>query len=403
MMDHVTRNGENPHFLLDISRLIARAGQSVPTGIDRVELAYANFLLSHHSANLTFSAMHPVGRYGTLPFGKALALINVLNQCWDGQGGEAACARLGRSLRRHALLGRAEKISGKVFHLLLSHHHLNRPKVVSRVLRRYRARFIPMIHDLIPIEYPEYARPIEPVRHERRLATVSRYADGIIVPSEDVAVAMQERLRMKGRVHVPVWTVPHGIHKHPLPEKSLSADTRVPYFVYLGTIEPRKNHLLLLNIWRRLVQQLGEKAPKLIIVGKRGWENENIVDMLERCPWLQNHVEEHNSLPDTEVVRLLCGSRALLFPSFVEGFGLPLAEALSLNVPAICSDIPVFRTIAQKSATYIDPLDAKSWEQAILDFTFGDDHTANLPKKNNWAPFEWDSSVSMALDKIVLS
>ena len=77
-----------------------------------------------------------------------------------------------------------------------------------------------------------------------------------------------------------------------------------------------------------------------MLVGQRGWETENVIDMLDRCPALRDVVIEHNSLPDAEMVRLLRSARALLLPSFAEGFGFPLIEAMQLGVPALCSDIP---------------------------------------------------------------
>ena len=89
----------------------------------------------------------------------------------------------------------------------------------------------------------------------------------------------------------------------------------------LGTIEPRKNHLLLLHLWRELAEALGDAAPKLLLIGRRGWENENILDLLERCPALQGKVMEYAGLPDAAVAGLLPGARALLFPPFAGGFG----------------------------------------------------------------------------------
>jgi glycosyltransferase involved in cell wall biosynthesis len=66
-----------------------------------------------------------------------------------------------------------------------------------------------------------------------------------------------------------------------------------PYFVCIGTIEPRKNHLLLLHLWRHLAETMpAESVPRLVIIGRRGWENEQVVDMLERCPTLKRYVEE---------------------------------------------------------------------------------------------------------------
>jgi glycosyltransferase involved in cell wall biosynthesis len=138
-----------------------------------------------------------------------------------------------------------------------------------------------------------------------------------------------------------------------------------PYFVFLSTIEPRKNHWLLLHVWRHIIKDLGPAAPRLVVIGQRGWECENAVDMLERCEPLREMVIERAGCSDAELVNYLHHAQALLFPSFTEGYGMPLVEALSLGVPVIASDLPVFAEIAADVPDYIDPLDGRRWREVI--------------------------------------
>jgi len=77
---------------------------------------------------------------------------------------------------------------------------------------------------------------------------------------------------------------------------------------------------------------------------------------------------EHASCGDEELANTLRHARALLYPSFVEGFGLPIAEALSLEVPVIASDLSVFREFAGDVPEYADPLDGRRWLQLIEDY-----------------------------------
>ncbi|HET7317180.1 MAG TPA: glycosyltransferase family 1 protein, partial [Sphingomicrobium sp.] len=141
-----------------------------------------------------------------------------------------------------------------------------------------------------------------------------------------------------------------------------------PTFVALGTIEGRKNHLLLLTIWSRLVDRLGSEAPRLLIIGQRGWEAEQVFDLLDHSEKLRDHVIELNHCSDEEVAGYLSSARALLFPSFAEGYGLPLVEALAARVPVIASDLPVFRELCGDLPVYLRPDDDSAWEAAILDF-----------------------------------
>jgi glycosyltransferase involved in cell wall biosynthesis len=139
-----------------------------------------------------------------------------------------------------------------------------------------------------------------------------------------------------------------------------------PYFVAVGTIEPRKNILMLLNIWRRLAVRRNPQMPHLFLVGRRGWDIASEAAMLDRCIHLAPHVTECSAMTNVELETLLIGSKGLLFPSFAEGFGLPLIEAAGLGIPIIASDLAVFREIVSENVEFIDPLDANAWEESIM-------------------------------------
>jgi glycosyltransferase involved in cell wall biosynthesis len=141
-----------------------------------------------------------------------------------------------------------------------------------------------------------------------------------------------------------------------------------PTFVTLGTIEGRKNHLLLLKIWSRLVDRLGSAAPRLLIVGQRGWEAQPALELLDRSEKLRGHVIELGHCLDAELAAHLTAARALLFPSFTEGYGMPMVEALGAGAPVIASDLPVFRELCGTIPTYLSPLDESGWETAIMNY-----------------------------------
>jgi glycosyltransferase involved in cell wall biosynthesis len=137
-----------------------------------------------------------------------------------------------------------------------------------------------------------------------------------------------------------------------------------PYFVAVGTLEPRKNHLMLLHVWREMAETLGPATPRLVLVGARGWDCENVLDLLERCDRLRTSVAWVDHLATPALRDLLEGATALLMPSFAEGFGLPVVEALAAGTPVLASDIPVFRGLAMPGVALLDPLDGLAWLQA---------------------------------------
>ena len=140
----------------------------------------------------------------------------------------------------------------------------------------------------------------------------------------------------------------------------------------LGTIEGRKNHLLLLKVWQKLVSDLGRSAPDLVLIGQRGWEADDVFKILDRPGRLKGHVHELGRCDDATMQAWLAGARALLMPSHIEGFGIPVIEALQCGLPVIASDLPVFREIAGTIPLYLDPADTEAWHGAINRYC-GDD------------------------------
>ena len=91
--------------------------------------------------------------------------------------------------------------------------------------------------------------------------------------------------------------------------------------------------------------------------------------MLERSAALRPHVIEAGGLSTPGLRSLLAGARALLMPSFAEGFGLPVAEAIAAGTPVIASDIEAFREVGGDAIDYVDPLDGLGWLQAVRDYS----------------------------------
>lgn len=378
------------HVFLDVSRLLSVANRPAPSGIDRVELAYARHWASGEAGPCTFIAEVPLLGFSALPTSLVRELVVALEESWDNgtrlAGGAARRARLSLPFGRAALNEALRRPGPKAF-LLVSHRALERPGRIAG-MRRNGCHFVPLIHDLIPLVHPEFARAGQAEKHKRRIITTAAMADAIIVNS--AATALDLAPWLAARQDRPLISVaPLGVSP---PSVDAPPVALRPYFVALGTIEPRKNHLLLLNLWRQFANTLGGAAPRLVVVGRRGWENENIVDMLERCSALDGLVRESGSLPDREVASLLRGARALLFPSFAEGFGLPLAEALALGVPTLASDLPALREVGRQVPDYLDPLDGMSWRAAVLDYARPDSASrrAQLGRMTNWRPPTWD-------------
>ncbi|VWX53856.1 glycosyltransferase family 1 protein [Novosphingobium sp. 9U] len=388
--------------ILDISRLISRVRYSTPSGVDRVEMAYARGLLAHYGDALTFAAVHPSGLYGRLPRKAALAYLDELDQRWSSQDEHPRQRSLLSVMPQLAKLlpSRAKAVLPNAVYVQASPHHLINLAKVERILAREQARFLCMVHDLIPIEFPEYARPGGAALHQRRIETVAATADAVIVNSAATARSVQPWLD-RGNRRPTIDVALLGTEPLRAGNAPAQGDGR-PYFVCLGTIEPRKNHLLLLHLWRHFAETLPPaEIPRLVVIGRRGWENEQIVDMLERCPALVGHVEELSGCSDASLARWLRGARALLMPSFAEGYGMPVAEALSVGTPVICSTIAALGEVGGDVPEYLDPLDGPGWAAAILDHAArGPRYAAQLERLTRWHAPTWGEHMAIVAEAI---
>lgn len=227
------------------------------------------------------------------------------------------------------------------------------------------------IHDLIPLTHPQYCRAGEAARHEQRMETALRAAAGLIVNS---AVTQKDLIRFAGERNLampPCLVAWLGIDSPPIRAAAATRARRRPYFVMIGTIEARKNHRLILQVWADLIARMGSDAPDLFLIGQRGWEAEEVFAILDNPGSLRGHVHEMGSCDDMMMGELLGGARALLMPSFAEGFGLPPIEALDRGIPVIASDLPALKEIAGDVPTYLDPQDRSGWLDAIVDYAAG--------------------------------
>ena len=407
-------------MLLDIARLIWSARRTAPSGIDRIELAYAQHFLDSAAGRPAYAVVHLMGwLFGVNPLG-ARRFVRGVAARWQGGTSQGNQVRAIGTLRLYATLLSGHWMAGfqlrrrlkqhrrpPIF-LVVSHHHLSLDYTMRGIRRSFAARCVCFLHDLIPIDYPEYVKPNRQLRHRRATQTITRFFDAVIVNSQTTADAFRHFLSAEfgpGLRGPSISIALPGVGNFPRPDgaaKLPDGPESVPYFVVLGTIEPKKNHLLLLNLWGRLATTLA-RPPRLHVIGARGWENEQVVDMLERSHRLRGVVEEHNHLDDVAVGSLLSEARALLVPSFVEGFGLPLAEALASGVPVICSDIPAFREVGRDVPDYLDPLDLYAWRDAVVDYSRPDSagRAAQMQRLAHWQPPRWSEHfeiVERALD-----
>lgn len=360
-----------PARLLDLTRLVSRLGKGPLTGVDRVEYAYLSHLLTLDQplfglirTNLGFLLLNRAGLdqlpalvRGETPLGQP-DLLGLLSHGKDPirARAEATLRRLAIARAPHPLLQRLLRRHLPVGSSYLNTGHANLTDRSLSAVHKAGLRITVLIHDTIPLDLPQYCRAGTAMDFQRKLAAVSHHADLVIHTTQDARAKTDAHLARLGRC--PTGLVAKlGV---PIPQPDDSEPPHAPYFVTLGTIEPRKNHALLLDVW----EKLPAPKPMLYILGSRGWENHAVFARLDSLRPDAGITELHG-LTDGAVAALLAGATAFLFPSHAEGFGIPPIEAAALGIPVISSDLPVIHELLADYAVYLDPSDVYSWLETI--------------------------------------
>jgi glycosyltransferase involved in cell wall biosynthesis len=366
-------------ILIDVTRLMYRRVTGVlPTGIDRVSREYVRRYGDSARAVLSLG-----------PFSVVLSEDDS-RAAFRASADDSVPARaLAARLVVKSFLWRwlALDVRGDTL-FNTGHTGLENPRY-GWWLRRRGARVIVVVHDLIPITHPQFCRRREPRLHRVRMRAAARVSAGIVANSQHTLAEFRAFCDSAALPLPPCVVARLGCGLDAAPRAA--APLAAPYFVMLGTIEPRKNHAMMLDIWLRLAQSLGDAAPRLVVIGQRGWHCDGIFERLRNDTVLRPVVLHQPRCGDGELSTWLQHARALLFPSFAEGFGLPAAEALSRGVPVIASDLPVFRETAGDIPEYASPRDAQRWEELIRDYARPDSRlrAAQVSRLETFRPATW--------------
>lgn len=248
-----------------------------------------------------------------------------------------------------------------VSHILLEKRHL------FRWLERSKVRPAFFLHDLIPVDFPEFCGAASTEEHKARIRAISASGELLLVNSKATAERLARFQAEERLARPPVAVVPLPGDIGPGTTALPPPATTRPYFLCAGTIEGRKNIGFLLNLWRGLTERLpSTMVPRLVIAGRRGWACDDVLAALDRSRGLSGHVAEANGFTDAEIVALMRGAAGVLAPSLAEGFGLVPAEAAALGVPVVASDIAAHREALAGRATLLDPTDGRGWRDEIL-------------------------------------
>jgi len=287
---------------------------------------------------------------------------------------------------------------------ILADWHSNDPNFVKYLLEKKMdgILLIQFVHDFLPIITPQFSG------HATEYFT--RYAQNIypicttlIANSNNTKKDTTNWLKNKGLRIPNIEVIRLGDDfravKPIAPKKSIKKEDLNNYILCVGTIEARKNHLLLYYVYK-LAQQRNITLPKLVIVGRIGWHVENVHEMLTVDPEINNKIIVLNNINDNELSWLYSNALFTIYPSFYEGWGLPIAESINYGKVCISSNTSSMPEIAGNLIRYFSPFSADECLEVILDFMKPEVLSEFTTKIKRYKKTSWDETFKSIRDII---
>ena len=267
-----------------------------------------------------------------------------------------------------------------------------------------RGKKVVTIHDLAFREYPQTIRTRTMMMLKMNLRKTLKRADAIAV---DSAFTKSELVKyynvQKGKIYV----VPCGIDKEKYEKKRSVKPVKEKfgidgeYFLYLGTLEPRKNIVRLIKAYDEFRKE-NEKdiRPDLVIAGGKGWMYDEIYEMVNK-KHLEKWIIFTDYVSEEEKIALMQGALAFCFPSLYEGFGLPPMEAMACGTPVITSCTSSLDEVAGEAALKVNPESVQQIASALTKMHREEDVRQKLIEKGRKqaAKYTWENA-SDALYKV---
>ena len=256
------------------------------------------------------------------------------------------------------------------------------PKVWPAVeqARQRGALVATLIYDLIPLTHPHFVRPTGIAGFEEYFEQAVHHSDILIAISRTVQEACLSEVRRRWPERLRHLKLSHFALGADLPkqdgqvsahiEKLFPADGRATPYLMVSTFDPRKNHAFLLQSFEAFWRE--HPTAQLCLIGSDGWLSRELISTIENHPRFNRQLFKFHSLNDCDLKHCYEHARAVICPSMLEGFGLPVVEAMAHGRKTFVSDIPVHREVGGNECSYFglgDPSELANlldlWESEI--------------------------------------
>lgn len=271
-------------------------------------------------------------------------------------------------------------------------------------------RVVAVIHDLDFLTYPNMYTLQNRLLLRWFTRAVARNATRIIAVSE---TTKQSIIRAYGRDENDITVIHHGVDNElfrlPVSDQEYDREVRrvqgvynIPpnHLLFVGAMQPRKNIAGLVTAFESLRAQ--NEADRLVLVCGGGWQEENILARIRKSPE-RNAISLLQKVPVKDIRALYWNASVFILPSFAEGFGMPVVEAMACGAPVVISDTPALREIAGSAAEVADPKDPDSIATAIRTICSDEDRRAVLRAKGlaRASQFSWSKAAEQTVHTII--
>ncbi|WP_273725830.1 glycosyltransferase [Brucella gallinifaecis] len=377
-------------IIFDATFILQSLNQKTPSGIGRVEIAWFNFIKELNSPKFFF-----IQRYGKVMLFDETA-TDVLSDLMEKQpskdmgllskllwkmGHKRRAVQIDLKDRTRSLIPASDSATiANAFNRLLpsggwyiSTGFRSAPSPIIDGLQKAGIRTAVMLHDTIPLDYPDLCIDFAIRDIEEAIEYQARYGDLLLCNSNATAADFDRHARrLTGQSPKARPIVAHlGLHEANRTTKDTTTlpaeiDASRPIHVIIGTIEPRKNHIFLIDLWERMARNSeATEMPQLVIIGRWGWKCDEIKTRLEESTEFKKSIFILDGPDDATMASLLHASNSLLMPSVTEGFGLPILEAAREGIPIIANDLAIYAEIAGDYPDLCNVDDLAGWERLI--------------------------------------
>ncbi len=382
---------------IDVTNML---GMRYISGIQRVEHEIISRFLSYKTADITLLAYSP-----------EINAFHIL----DSDEFAEACKKSSlnkTNLKTEKILQYEEIPSGAVFFDIdnVWKSRLKRSYLLP-ILKKNAVKIISHVYDINPIQFPSLCDENTVFEFIGYIGSALMYSDLIITSTNANLKAMTE---LCGIIGIPQpETVVAGLgcdYKETkdtadMPKNAEEISQNIAelvksrYILSVGTIEPRKNHKLIIDA---LDDKLSELDIKFVFAGRFGWNVEELKERILNHKLLNKKLFFIESPDDATVNYLYDNAFAVAFPTFNEGFGLPVIEAFQHGVPVLASDIDVLREVGGEYAVYFNPNDKKDFTKCVSELIEDNEKYSRIKNGlKNFVPYTWDESARKMMNSII--